>query len=183
MKNTVIDVLNREHGGKVIEFFKSHGVDTREYEGIHTKEENDELRFYGVNTNGYFSNHSLEETLEKSLSIINLPSEKQTLTKTNMNLLKSKELEIKGVKRQVTVSVIVKDSVVYSGYSVRLPEDIEDAELAEKIATGRALKEKTNLTPDTELGKGMNKKYILHAIADNLLLQIERGVIVIKGVK
>lgn len=52
MNNTVIKVLNKEHGKKVIEFFKSKGIDTNTYTG------DVKYFYYGVKNNefGIFSN-------------------------------------------------------------------------------------------------------------------------------
>lgn len=36
MDNVVIKVLNREHGKKVIQYFKDNGVDTKDYDGTVT---------------------------------------------------------------------------------------------------------------------------------------------------
>ena len=197
MRNTVIKVLNRAHGKKVVQYFKSLGINTRGLEGNATEEDDHTNIFYGVNDNDYFDNMSQREVREGGFTIIELPSTQDTRTTTTvelentsintkeiiMNLVKTKEVTLNETKREITIVVVVENGVVKSGYSVKLPEDKENAELAEKIATGRASKEKTNLTPDTELGKGLDKKYILHAIADNLFLKIERGVLKIKGVK
>lgn len=46
--NHVIEVLDLEHGKKVIEWWKSQGVDTKRYLGTDTKENNDLYRFYGL---------------------------------------------------------------------------------------------------------------------------------------
>ena len=48
---------------------------------------------------------------------------------------------------------------------------------------GRALKDKSNILESIFLGEGMNKKYILYAIADKLLKDIEFKNIEIKGIK
>src|SRR5690625_4458796 len=68
--NTVIEVLDREHGKRVIEFFKSKGVDTRDLEGVFCKEDSDPARFYGV-VDGRFD-HWPAFTL-KGVKIITLP--------------------------------------------------------------------------------------------------------------
>src|SRR5690554_1279010 len=68
--NTVIEVLDREHGKKVIEFFKSKGVDTRDLEGVFCKADSNLARFYGV-VDGRFD-HWPAFSL-KGVKIITLP--------------------------------------------------------------------------------------------------------------
>lgn len=123
---------------------------------------------------------SLTSIVEAGCELVKTTKER---TEIDMKVVKTKEVIVNGVKREVTIVAVIENGEVISGYSVRLPEDKENKELAEKIALGRARKEKTNLTPDSELGEGLQKKYIIHAIVDNLFLKIERGVIKIKGVK
>lgn len=100
----------------------------------------------------------------------------------NMKVNKTRTVEIKGKQRDLTVAVILQDNIVYAGYSVRMPEDKKIEGLSEKIAEGRALKAKTNLV-DMQMGKGMDKKYILYAIANQLITEIVEGKTEIKGVK
>jgi|SRR5690625_2300756 len=68
--NTVIEVLDREHGKRVIEFFKSKGVDTRDLEGVFCKADSNPTRFYGV-VDGRFD-HWPAFSL-KGVKIITLP--------------------------------------------------------------------------------------------------------------
>lgn len=74
LDNTVIMVLDTEHGKKVIEWWKSKGVDTN-YEGNCTLENGNTCIYYGL-INGYFSNFSLDEVLQYNAKIIELPQEK-----------------------------------------------------------------------------------------------------------
>ena len=77
MKNQVIEVLNREHGKKVIEYWKSRGVDTKGLVGDCTKESylNSDLRFYGV-IDDEFNNYTEENAYYCNAEIIELPEEK-----------------------------------------------------------------------------------------------------------
>jgi hypothetical protein len=77
MKNQVIEVLNEEHGKKVIEYWKSKGVDTKGLVGDCTKESflGSELRFYGV-IDGEFNNYTEENASYFNAEIIELPEEK-----------------------------------------------------------------------------------------------------------
>ena len=45
MRNQVIEVLDREHGKKVIEYWKSRGVDTKDMDGSNTREKGIALRY------------------------------------------------------------------------------------------------------------------------------------------
>lgn len=77
MKNQVIEVLNKEHGKKVIEYWESKGVDTKYFVGFCTKESflSSETRFYGV-INGKFGNYTEEYVSYCNAEIIELPEEK-----------------------------------------------------------------------------------------------------------
>ena len=48
MKNQVIEVIDKEHGKRVIEYWKSIGVDTMGMCGSFTKEDGESSRYYGV---------------------------------------------------------------------------------------------------------------------------------------
>ena len=77
MKNKVIEVLDREHGRKVIEYWKSKGVDTKCLVGDCTKESliGSYLRFYGV-IDGKFDKYTEEDVSYYNAEIIELPEEK-----------------------------------------------------------------------------------------------------------
>ena len=75
MKNQVIEVLDREHGRKVIEYWKSKGVDTCDMLGIATKKAGDLCRYYGVIDN-CFDTYSERQAAENGAEIIELPEEK-----------------------------------------------------------------------------------------------------------
>ena len=74
MKNQVIEVLNKEHGKKVIEYWKSRGVDTSGMSGSFTKENGEEERYYGVIKND-FDCYRIEFVLKYNAEIIKLPTE------------------------------------------------------------------------------------------------------------
>ena len=77
MKNQVIEVLNKEHEKKVIEYWKSRGVDTKGYAGDCTKESflGSELRFYGI-IDGRFDKYTKEDLSYYNAEVIELPEEK-----------------------------------------------------------------------------------------------------------
>ena len=74
MKNQVIEVLDREHGKKVIEYWESRGVDTLYMNGDCTRDRKYDIRYYGV-INDKFSNYTLEEVKAYNAKIIELPEE------------------------------------------------------------------------------------------------------------
>lgn len=98
----------------------------------------------------------------------------------NMIIYKTKEI----LNRTVTVCVkVASNIVVTAGYSVTHPDDDFDKEIAKKISLGRASKDKTNVLEPMFLGEGMEKKYILFAIADAVFRDIENKKITIKGIR
>ena len=78
MDNTVIKVLNKEHGKKVIEYFRSIGIRTSMYEGTCT-EKNDNAHYYGL-INDEFRNYSKSDVLAYGVKIIELPEEEFDMT-------------------------------------------------------------------------------------------------------
>ena len=74
MKNQVIEVLNREHGRRVIEYWKSKGINTSVMMGVRTKKGGDLCRYYGV-IDGCFDCYSEIQAAENNAEIIELPEE------------------------------------------------------------------------------------------------------------
>ena len=72
MKNQVIEVLDIAHGRKVIEYWKSQGIDTLLKEGINTKSHNTKNRYYGI-INDTFGCFSIETIKDTNTEIIELP--------------------------------------------------------------------------------------------------------------
>lgn len=75
MKNQVIEVLDKEHGKKVIEYWKSKGFDTMGMCGSFTKEDYADGRYYGVIEN-CFDCYTIEFVRNYNAEIIELPEEK-----------------------------------------------------------------------------------------------------------
>ena len=73
MKNQVIEALDRAHGSKVIEYWKSQGVDTLLMEGLNTESHNTKNRYYGI-INDTFGCFSIETVQDTSTEIIELPN-------------------------------------------------------------------------------------------------------------
>ena len=74
MKNQVIEVLDRAHGSRVIEYWKSKGVDTLLMEGFNTKSHNTKNRYYGI-INDTFGCFSIETIKDTNTEIIELPND------------------------------------------------------------------------------------------------------------
>jgi hypothetical protein len=74
MKNKVIQVLDKEHGKKVIEYWKSKGVDTMGMCGSFTKEDSESSCYYGV-INDMFDCYTIEFARKHNAEIIELPKE------------------------------------------------------------------------------------------------------------
>ena len=126
-----------------------------------------------------------EITIEQFRQLIN--TQNQTIMEKpvvkQISVTKTETVQIGKKKREITITVLIQDGKVRAGYSVRNPEDKKsNPELAKQISIGRALSDKTNLV-DMIVGIGMDKKYILYAIAEQILRQIGSGTIQIKGIK
>lgn len=84
--------------------------------------------------------------------------------------------------RTITVTVITMGTELFAGYSVCSPMDKFDADKAKDISTGRAMKRTTNLLQGDTIGS-MRGKHLNRAIAFDILNKIEKGKIVIKGIR
>ena len=73
MKNQVIEVLDREHGEKVIEYWNSRGFYTFGMSGSQSKKDGDLRRYYGVIDN-CFNAYSERQAAENDAEIIELPN-------------------------------------------------------------------------------------------------------------
>lgn len=74
LNNTVIKVLDKEHGQKVKKFFEENGVDTENHSFVYTENAGRKYIYYGLNK-GNFSNYSLKDVNEHNIKIIELPME------------------------------------------------------------------------------------------------------------
>lgn len=74
MKNQVIEVLNKEHGKKVIEYWKSKGVNTMGMDGGCTRDRKYDNRYYGV-IDGIFEVYTIDDVWNANAEIIELPEE------------------------------------------------------------------------------------------------------------
>lgn len=83
LNNTVIKVLNKEHGAKVIRWWKSMGVDTGGYEGTNAADDARTYVYYGLVDN-VFSNWNYGYLHHKSVNIITLPKMLEDLTEKDI---------------------------------------------------------------------------------------------------
>ena len=74
MNNVVIKAVKEGDGEKIIEYFKSKGVNTHSYTGSCYEEGGDTCIYYGV-VYGEFSNHTLRKVAQHNATIIELPSD------------------------------------------------------------------------------------------------------------
>lgn len=72
--NCVIEVLDLEHGRKVIKWWKSLGVDTSDFVGTRCKSGGFDNRYYGL-CKGRFNYYSTSFCTDNGLEIISLPTE------------------------------------------------------------------------------------------------------------
>ena len=138
MKNQVIEVLNEEHGRRVIEYWKEKGVDTSGMLGIGTKKAGYLWRYYGV-IGDKFDNYSIEYVHKYNAEIIELPKEENSFPRV---MLVSDD----GNEWHKRVVFMKKCDRFLSWNNA---ETIEDAELTYRVASWRYAKdlpEKVELT-------------------------------------
>jgi hypothetical protein len=72
INNIVVENTSKEHGARIINHFKSFGIDTGDRKGLVYG--NEPHRFYGV-INGRFDNHNLSKVQNYGAAIIKLPED------------------------------------------------------------------------------------------------------------
>jgi hypothetical protein len=112
-ENEVIKILSPEHGYKVVEYWKSRGVDTT-YKGFLTG------MYYGV-INGEFNNFNDAEVANSKAKIITLPEEKcvwvrDTDSEKWYRRILVADLGEEFVYRYLTALRDRKDSYIFHGY-------------------------------------------------------------------
>jgi hypothetical protein len=75
MKNQVIKNLNPEMGEKIIEYWKSKGINTGKFDGSCYAEEDYTYIYYGI-INDKFDNYCIDQVNEANAEIIELSNEK-----------------------------------------------------------------------------------------------------------
>ena len=131
MKNQVIEVLDREHGKRVIDYWESKGIDTSDLLGIRTKKAGSIFRYYGV-IDGRFDCYSERQAAENNAEIIELPEEK-----TFPRVMLVSDDEIKWYKRVVfmkkrdrflawfSAETIEESESIYEAYGWNYAKDVE----------------------------------------------------------
>ena len=104
MKNQVIEVINEEHGRKVIEYWKSKGVNTMGMFGSLTKEDGDEWRYYGV-IGDKFDRYSIEDVRKYNAEIIELPKDEKPFPRVMLVSNKPIKGNNGGIK-QLVISIV-----------------------------------------------------------------------------
>lgn len=124
MKNQVIEVINKEHGKKVIEYWKSKGVNTMGMCGSFTKEDGEEGRYYGVIQND-FDCYPIEYVRKYNAEIIELPKEEKTFPRV---MLVSNN-PIKGINdgiKQLVISIVDGIAISVGGTQYSLEQYNQD---------------------------------------------------------
>lgn len=124
MKNQVIEVLDREHGKKVIEYWKSKGVDTSVMMGVRTKKERDLCRYYGV-IDGYFNVYSERQAAENNAEIIELPKEENSFPRVMLVSNKPIKGNNDGIK-QLVISIVDGIAISVGGTQYGLEQYYQD---------------------------------------------------------
>ena len=146
MKNQVIEVLDRAHGRKVIEYWKSKGVDTRGMCGSFTKEDGESARYYGV-INDSFDCYSISFVRKHKAEIIELPKEEKSFPRVMLvgddgNSWYKRVVFMKKCDRflaWVNAKTVEESEDIYEAttwrYAKELPEKVEltKAEIAERL--------------------------------------------------
>ena len=134
MKNQVIQVLDMEHGKKVIEYWKSIGVDTLGMSGSQTKKGDYLWRYYGV-IDDRFGVYSERQAAKNGAEIIELPTESPKEEKTFPRVMLVSIDEIKWHKRVVFMQKCDRFLAWNNA------ETIENAEWTYRVASWRYAKE------------------------------------------
>lgn len=113
----------------------------------------------------------------------NVATKEHTVYKTHL-------LDIGGVKREITFCAFFDKLTPRVGYSVLHPNDVElkakpnFQEISKRIAKGRAESDKTNLLPEgVTISKELHSKQLLLCLIDRVKWQLEKGKLIIKGVR
>ena len=104
MENQVIEVIDREHGRKVIDYWKSKGINTSVLMGIRTKKAGSIFRYYGV-IDGCFDCYSERQAAENNAEIIEFPKEEKSFPRVMLVSDKPIKGNNDGIK-QLVISIV-----------------------------------------------------------------------------
>ena len=130
MENKVIEVIDKEHGKRVIEYWKSKGCDTLGMSGSQTKKGDYLWRYYGVIDN-CFDVYSERQAAENNAEIIELPKEENSFPRVMLVSDDGCEWYKRVVFMQKCDRFLAWDKA----------ETIENAELTYRVASWRYAKE------------------------------------------
>ena len=71
LNNTIIPAINAQDGPKIVAFYKKHGYDTRDLEGLFYKNNGNTYYYYGLFDN-YFSNHDKYQVDKRNLRVLDI---------------------------------------------------------------------------------------------------------------
>ena len=124
MKNQVIEVIDQEHGKKVIEYWKAKGANTYGMLGIGTKKGGYSCRYYGV-IDGNFDCYSERQAAENNAEIIELPKEENSFPRVMLvsnNPIKGNNDGIK----QLVISIVDGIAISVGGTQYSLKQYYQD---------------------------------------------------------
>lgn len=132
----------------------------------------------------YFIEHENKEvTLEDLQKLNNKTSQTmKTTSQKPVKLTRTRTISVGGQERDITITSLFDGDQVRTGYAVRNTMDEPNKELAVDISTGRAMSNKTNMTPNLVI-LNEHDRYLLYAVVDNMFNEIKRGKVEIKGIK
>lgn len=124
MKNQVIEVLNREHGKRVIEYWKYRGVDTMGMFGAFNKEDGEKERYYGVIQNE-FGCYPIDFVRKCNAEIIELPKEENSFPRVMLVSNKPIKGNNDGIK-QLVISIVDGIAISIGGTQYSLEQYYQD---------------------------------------------------------
>ena len=124
MKNQVIEVLDMEHGKKVIEYWKAKGIDTYGMLVIGTKKAGYSCRYYGV-IDGCFDCYSERQAAENGAEIIELPKEENSFPRVMLVSNKPIKGNNDGIK-QLVISIVDGIAISVGGTQYSLEKYYQD---------------------------------------------------------
>lgn len=158
MKNQVIEVLNGEHGAKVLKYWQDKGVKTTGYFANQTKDAKDSCRYYGV-IDGYFSNYDIMRVNGRCAEIIHLPEEKMVHKRNKLNKRITKRttlitIEDKVINPYVHSITFDESCEIAHTCSFKLTEDMNEFKKEKGMTLNEMLKISLKIKKIFGLGNG-----------------------------
>lgn len=158
LKGKFIKVLTKEHGAKVIIWFRIQGVNTAYYQGAASESDGEDYIYYGINRHGTFIRYPLDIVEAEKYEIIELPTE---LTFPRKMLTWDDDYRLRRERIVLFHNTLGNPSVPYitvaDGYKKRyennLPYEIMSWKNAEELPTTPIIEEMTLIDVCKALGK------------------------------